>query len=67
MDSLNTWKAVSLFLLGVVIACVAYLNMRPAVARNQTMPLPMLESAPTHDAAPKESPSNEISEFQQLD
>ena len=67
MDSLNTWKTVSLFLLGVVIACVAYVSMRPAAARNQTMPLPPLESAPAHDATPQESPGNEISEFQQLD
>ena len=45
MDSLKTRKTVSLFLLGVVIACVAYVSMRPAAARNQTMPLPPLESA----------------------
>ena len=43
MDSLKTRKTVSLFLLGVVIACVAYVSMRPAAARNQTMPLPPLE------------------------
>ena len=67
MDSLKTWKTVSFLMLGLVIACVAYLSMRPAAAHNQTMPLPPLESAPAHDAAPHESPSNEISEFQQLD
>ena len=67
MDSPRTWKTpFGLLMLGIVVACVAYLSMRAEAARSRGIPLAPLELAPAHESIPQQPPSNEIAEFQQL-